>query len=64
MRLNALALFCAALALSGCSIPQALGPTVLQSTGEGARGRAQGARHSHRAAPREDRVPCGRLKAI
>lgn len=28
MRLNALALFCAVLALSGCSIPQVLGPTV------------------------------------
>lgn len=28
MRLNALALFCAVLALSGCSLPQVLGPTV------------------------------------
>ena len=28
MRLNALALFCAVLVLSGCSIPQVLGPTV------------------------------------
>lgn len=28
MRLNAMALFCAVLALSGCTIPQVLGPTV------------------------------------
>lgn len=28
MRLNALALFCAVLALPGCGIPQVLGPTA------------------------------------
>ena len=59
MRLNALALFCAVLALSGCTIPQVLGPTVDRycNLPEKAREAARKALDT-RTEPRRVRIEC------